>query len=310
MICLSDDSFEMNEENREKKSFFHECENNFEDINKALFDNFDWAKQVEEKNGSLFEENPQQYYSLNIKPKIQQETLFLIEKNYNKITKPTTLSNQIKNVEDKQTKNSIHFKIEEKMSNYPKKLLPKKRGRKANNPENDQKQVHDKYSPDNIMRKIKTNLMDYIVNELNESLEDKTHKFYKVSSSISENLKKDFNLELMERTISDIFIKTKLSNKYRKNKNNSFNKDLIDKIYKEKVEIKTINILEKKYIEIINEIKENGLKDFLNKIKAKVIFNENEKVDEYINSLEEIFNDYEKWFKSKKGRTTGKNKSE
>ena len=155
-----------------------------------------------------------------------------------------------------------------------------------------------------MMRKIKTNLLDYIVNYLNESLEDKTFKFYKISSDISENLKKDFNIALMKRTLYDIFKKTKLSNKYRKKKHNTFNSSLIDKIYKEKTEIKTIEILEKKYIEIINEIKENNLKEFMEKIEEKEKIDEAEIFGIYIKSLEELFKDYENWFKSKRGRAS------
>ena len=159
-----------------------------------------------------------------------------------------------------------------------------------------------------MMRKIKTNLLDYTVNYLNESLEDKTLKFYKISSDISENLKKDFNMQLMKRTLYDIFKKTKLSNKYRKKKYNNFNSSLIDKIYKEKIEIKTIKILEKKYIEIINEIKENNLKEFMEKIEEKEKADEAENNSEYIKSLEELLKNYENWFKNKRGRASRKSK--
>ena len=307
MIIFKDVSFE---DDCESKSFISEYEKNCGDIYKAINENFDWEKDVREKNESLLEENSHNCYSLNIKPKIQQETLFLIEKNENKITKPTTLTNQIKRIEDKVTEISNNIKIEEIRNNPHKQLLRNKRGRKNNNCENKKKVDHDKNSLDNMMRKIKTNLMDHLVNKLNNSLKDKTYKFYKISSFISENLKKDFNIKLMERTISDIFINTKLSNTYRKKKYISLNKILIDKIYNEKVESETIKILDKKYIEIINEIKENDLQEFLNKIEAKEKGNENQKVEEYINSLEELFKNYEKWFQTKRGRAPKTTKSE
>ena len=79
---------------------------------------------------------------------------------------------------------------------------------------------------------------------------------------------------------------------------------MIDKIYKEKTEIKTIEILEKKYIEIINEIKENNLKEFMEKIEEKEKIDEAENFGIYIKSLEELFKDYENWFKSKRGRAS------
>ena len=37
--------------------------------------------------------------------------------------------------------------------------------------------THDKYSEDNLMRKIKSNIMDYILNKLNCSLYNKSYKF-------------------------------------------------------------------------------------------------------------------------------------
>lgn len=308
-MIIFNDSVEINEGHDGDKSIFEALGNNYEDLSKAMNINFDWDKQEKEKNESLLDENHHQIYCLNCKPKIQSETLFLIEKNENKITKPTTLTNQIKKAEDIKLPFALSIKPEENDNNKPKKLLCKKRGRKNNNPEKKKKVEHDKYSQDNMMRKIKTNLLDYIVNYLNESLEDKTFKFYKISSDISENLKKDFNIALMKRTLYDIFKKTKLSNKYRKKKHNNFNSSLIDKIYKEKTEIKTIEILEKKYIEIINEIKENNLKEFMEKIEEKEKIDEAENFGIYIKSLEELFKDYENWFESKRGRASRKSKN-
>ena len=309
MIFIND-SIENNEEPDLNKSILGGLDNNYEDLSKAMNANFDWDKQEKEKNESLLGDNQHQIYCLNFKPKIQSETLFLIEKNENRITKPTTLTNQIKKTEDKKIPFGLSIKPEGNMNVKPKKLLCKKRGRKNKNPEKKKKVEHDKNSPDNMMRKIKTNLLDYIINKLNGSLQDKTFKFYKISSDVSENLKKDFNVELMQRTLYDIFKNTKLSNKYRKKKHNSFNSSLIDKIYKEKVEIKTIDILEKKYIEIVNEIQENNLKGFLEKIEEKEKEDETENITDYINSLEELFKDYENWFKNKRGRASRKSKKQ
>ena len=307
-MIIYNDSIDINEEPDKDKSLLESFESNYEDLSKAMNSNFDWEKQEREKNESLLDENQHQIYCLNCKPKILPETLFLIEKSENKITKPTTLTNQIKKSEDKIIPFSLPNKPEGKENNKANKLLCQKRGRKSTNPEKKKKVEHDKNSPDNMMRKIKTNLLDYIINDLNESLEDKTLKFYKISSDISENLKKDFNVALMERTLCDIFKKTKLSNKYRKKKHNTFNSSLIDKIYKEKVEIKAIEILNKKYIDIINEIKENNLKEFLEKIEEKEKVDEKENITDYMKSLEELFKDYENWFKNKRGRAARKSK--
>jgi len=44
---------------------------------------------------------------------------------------------------------------------------------------------HDKHSEDNKMRKLKTNLLEYILIELNESLMNKKYKIYRIDLSIS-----------------------------------------------------------------------------------------------------------------------------
>ena len=59
--------------------------------------------------------------------------------------------------------------------------------------------------------------------------------------------------------------------------------------------------------EIINQIRDYHMKTFLDNIKKKEIGNHNIDVVEYINSLEKLFRDYEKWFSDKKGRNRDKN---
>ena len=311
MIFFDDNSIELDENNEENKSNFIPSVNDPENIYKAVSENFDWGRQKEKSEGLFDDEGeiPEHNYCLNIKSKIKPEVLNLIEKNENKITKPTTLATPVKNFDLKKPEIFCSNQVAEDVNNSPKKILQKKRGRKNIN-QSKKKGEHNKYSPDNMMRKIKTYIMGEILFRLNESLIDKINRFYKISSEINENLKKNFNIELMQRTICDIFLKTKLSDKYRKNKINYFNNILIEKIYKEKKEIQTIAILEKKYIDIINEIKEKDLRGFLSKIAEKENEEEKEKKEQYINGLEKIFINYENWFKSKRGRASKKKKNE
>ena len=56
-----------------------------------------------------------------------------------------------------------------------------------------------------MMRKIKTHLIEFIVKLLNDSLKDKTQKFYKIDKSISENLKKTSIWNYLEELLKIFF---------------------------------------------------------------------------------------------------------
>lgn len=219
--------------------------------------------------------------------KIEEETVKDKEKEELKITKT------------KFTTNTKRDKVPKKNG----KNLGRKRNEIKNSYQDDSK--HGKYSEDNMMRKIKTNLLEYILNSLNNSLINKNIKFYRIDKEISENLKKDFNLNLLDRTIYNIFYNTKTSKKYTTPIDEFINQTVIDKIILENKEIETIKILNKKFIDIINEIKSNKYyyTEFFNIIKEKE--NKNEKyinINEYIDKLKDLFSRYESWFNEKKGR--------
>ena len=181
-----------------------------------------------------------------------------------------------------------------------KELLNKKKGRKSkeDNSKSNEHSVHTKKKEDNIMRKIKVKLIEFFVKFLNDSLKDKTEIFYKIDKSISENLKRDFNLKLMEQTLLYIFSTSGINGRYK----NHSNVALIQKILSEGKEEETIKLLNKKYIEVVYMIQENHLDEFLRTIERKEINMEKSSVDEYMNSLKKVFMEYENWFKDKKGR--------
>ena len=148
--------------------------------------------------------------------------------------------------------------------------------------------------------------MEQIVIILNNSLNDKTNPFYKIDKEINENLKKDFNMQLMEKTIAKIFSETPISSKYKKNFDSLYNQKKIRKIFDENIEYNTIDLLQKKFIDMLKFIRENNLNEFLNSIKKKERKNPN--VEGYLNSIQELFFNYENWFDVKKGRNREKNK--
>ena len=131
---------------------------------------------------------------------------------------------------------------EEKLDNDENKKI----GRRLKDEFYENEAKHNKYSEDNIITKLKTAIFKYILNHLNQSLEFTKYKFYPLNVKLNTCLNKDFNMELLERTIYDIYNKED-SNKTYINGNDS-NKKLIKKIYEQKTEKKTINILNMKFI--------------------------------------------------------------
>ena len=221
----------------------------------------------------------------------------------NKKTKPPTITNPVKNVEEKKNEILIHNSVNDDIKNKPKNLLKKKKGRKKKGivTPKDGEVVHSKHKEDNKMKKIKARLNDLQVDLLNNSLEDKSYEFHKIDKSVSENLQRAYNLELNQRILSKIFEEEKVNGRYAKYSNAY----LVNKILKEQKEFKTIKLLNLKYIEMVNLIQENYLDEFLASIKEKEkkeITNDNQNIDEYMESIKEIFLRYEDWFMNKKGR--------
>ena len=102
---------------------------------------------------------------------------------------------------------------------------------------------------------------------------------------------------MLNRTIYDIYINSDLS-KIFINISDS-NKILIKKIYDENIEIETQSILEKKFKDILNDIREKDLDYFMKKIKDKEKKNNKTLNDSYMNAVKKMLFKYELWFKAK-----------
>ena len=221
----------------------------------------------------------------------------------NKKTIPTAITSHMKKTEEEKNEFLIHKLINDENEDKPNNVLKKKRKRgrkkKGIDTPKDDEVVHSKNKEDNIMRKIKAHLNEFIVVYLlNNNLEDKSYEFHKIDKFVSENLKKAYNLELNQRTLLNLFKEEKVNGRYKK----FSNVELINKILEDQKELETIRLLNLKYIEIINLIKENYLGEFLASIKKKEIENGNPNINEYMDSIREIFLKYEDWFINKKGR--------
>ena len=242
----------------------------------------------------------QQVNTQNQKENTEPEKLKEVD---NKKTKPTTITNPMKKTEEEKNEFLIHKLINDENEDKPNNVLKKKRKRGRKNkgidtPKDDEV-VHSKNKEDNKMRKIKAHLNEFIVVYLlNNNLEDKSYEFHKIDKFVSENLKRAYNLELNQRTLLNLFKEEKVNGRYKK----FSNVELINKILEDQKELETIRLLNLKYIEIINLIKENYLGEFLASIKKKEIENGNPNINEYMDSIREIFLKYEDWFINKKGR--------
>ena len=162
------------------------------------------------------------------------------------------------------TKGNNINKIESSLT--PKKLfINKKRGRRLKkSKEISREGTHDRFSDDNLKRKVKTHFHNYIIALLNSKLvvdapNNKTIKFGKVKSNITQNITVDYNLILFEKPIKDIILE--VSNKYQ---NKNINLECIDYVLKhQKENQELIKYLNMSYKELyLNYYLESTKQDF------------------------------------------------
>ena len=244
-----------------------------------------------------------------------------------KETKLNKKSKKVKNI-----KNNINY-IE---NNEFTKIGEKKNIQGRKKKEEKDKGNHTKNSEDNIMRKIKSNFMSFCHELINRSLKNKNWTFVRLKSNVNEYLKRDFNIQLLNKTFRELYEETPISSRYRSEKRDrkDDNKNLIHKIYEENVEIDTIKLLNLTYRELfsvftreiknmdpelemkIEEISLLETNEFSNIYKFFEEIEENLKKDKepeediknYLESLKNLCMNYENWFSNKKGRNRSANK--
>ena len=158
----------------------------------------------------------------------------------------------------------------------------KKMGRRLKDKKYENEANHNKNSDDNIIIKLKTAIFKYILNLLNQSLEFTKYKFYPLNVKLSTCLKKEFNMELLERTIYDIY-NTEDLNKTYINGNDS-NKKLIKIEINKNSQIKEYN---KNHIHNGNIIN-NTINPTFSIDNNKVVYNQNTNYSKKI-SIEGIY---------------------
>ena len=176
-------------------------------------------------------------------------------------------------------------------------------GRKRKNEEREAS--HTKYRSDNMMRKIKTYFMSFLHSYLNKSLSFSHKRFLKINKKINENLRKDFNMALMQMTVKEIFGQYAINGRYGDyKKERNINQAFICEIFKKNEEIETIKILNSKYIDLLIVLRTKFLNKFSSDLIEKEIKNGESKEDAemYINELKDLLFNYEVWFEKKSGR--------
>ena len=164
---------------------------------------------------------------------------------------------------------------------------------------------HSKFKEDNQMRKIKSYFLKYIPDYVNSSLSFVHKRFLKIDKKVNQELKKDFNVELMDKKLKDIFIEFPICGRYSEAKNGeNHNAELIKEIYENNEETEAIEKLEQTYIQVLDCFRKNNLEKFRDDILTKEIKNgeKESRAKMYVNQLVKLLFNYESWFTDKSAR--------
>ena len=195
-------------------------------------------------------------------------------------------------------------------NNEEEKILGKKLGLGRKKKNGIEKGKHNKYSPDNIIKKIKRIFFKYIIIYINLIKEKHAQKykenfeFKKLSyENYINNLKKDKEIQLLNKPLKD-FVSLEISSKH--GLNFDFNRQKMEKILEEEKDnqkLKSIlNMTFDEWIDIFtfkkkvdDDLEFNGLQDVLEDLYDKVD-------DEYFSRFIFYLFNYKNWFHNKKAR--------
>jgi len=174
------------------------------------------------------------------------------------------------------------------------KFIITKRGRKNKSQEikkPERKNVHNKFSNDNIKRRIKASFNKYIIKLLNKLVKEKYKKarikFLKMNIKITKDISIEYNRNLLNKYIKEIIVN--MSNKY---KNQDNNKNCIKFIENKKDNEEIINILnmtyEQLYTNYFLKSKKNNSQEYsYEAIKEKLLkVNGKKYLDKFVENAE------------------------
>ena len=174
------------------------------------------------------------------------------------------------------------------------KFIITKRGRKNKSQEikkPERKNVHNKFSNDNIKRRIKASFNKYIIKLLNKLVKEKYKKarikFLKMNIKITKDISIEYNRNLLNKYIKEIIVN--MSNKY---KNQDNNKNCIKFIENKKDNEKIINILNMTYEQLytnyfLKSTKNNSQEYSYEAVKEKLLkLNGKKYLDKFVENAE------------------------
>jgi len=205
--------------------------------------------------------------------------------------------------------------------------VPYARGRKKKG--DNTKRKHDKYSIDNIMKKIKTNLLEIAIEFINQIVnkskeESQKILFKKIGYKYINQMKQDIDIELLNGTLKDLLLKD-VSRKYSVLSEDSNRINLEELMKNEKNNETIMFMLNLKFRELIelylSKITMNDLESSRNidSSACQTIVDELPKIDSLLNKISKkndgkflslfifLLYNYEKIILIKKGRNSKKN---
>ena len=215
------------------------------------------------------------------------------------------------------TKSFPSFNANQELISKEYKFRTKKKGRKKKislNIENQSTRatdpyeiVHNKFSKDNIRRRIKALFNNYIIRLLNNLIKQKylnsRHYFLKMNIKVTKDLGIEYNRYLLNAPLKEIIVN--VSNKYQNKENNNIK--CIKYIEEQKDNEEIINILnmtyEQLYINYLNTTKNDSQENSFEAHKEKML-----KVygKEYLDKFIENTKNFIKYFKKGKNRKSRK----
>ena len=278
-------------------------QNNFNDMQS----NFDINTFGPHSFGDMFE-NPEQLNNLFYGPSLSaDDKKFCLENKIQTENKHTANTSLEKKEEEEEEENNSHLLdnfvsidiIQKTKKKEPKNFLGRKT--KGDNEERE----HSKFKEDNQMRKIKSYFLKFLPDYVNSSLSLEHMKFLKIDKTVNQELKKDYNVDLMQKTLKKIFAENPICGRYSQQKNNeNYNAELVEEIYEKNEETEAIEKLNQTYIQVLDIFRKNNLQQFKDDILQKEIKNgENKSTAEmYVNQLVKLLFNYESWFNDKSPR--------
>ena len=256
----------------------------------------------------LFESDEyyQDSYSFNVAQQNENHSFDpspLFEKVQNEEKTEKEKSNQVtesKQKTDPTSKNLESLSVSDNESEVKEKKLL---GRKIKG--DTEKRKHDKFRPDNKMRKVKSNFVNLLPDYVNSSLSMEHPKFLKISKKVNEELSIDYNKTLMNQSLREIFSLNPINGRYsKKNFSKNYNTELVEEIYNKNEELEAIEKLNQTYIQVLDNYRKNNLKQFKESILDKEIKNGEDRKTaiKYADELADLLFGYEDYFNTKTAR--------